>query len=167
MTLDIDVIGEDVAAANLLKTGIRAKDLRPAARKIRDLLTAGNRRNFESHGAYFGSTWPPLSPATVARKGNSEIGVRTGALKESLSGGRGRKTSATRTQVKVGTKRRGANLFAGGTRGLRRTLFGLSVGGALGRGSTGAQPPRPIVGATSREIRGANIILKRWITEGI
>lgn len=164
MRLDIDAIGEDVAAAHLLETGIRAKDLRPAARKIRDLLTRGNALNFASHGAYFGSTWPALSPATVARKGGGEIGVASGALEASLKGGRGRKTSATKTQVKVGTKVPHAHLFAGGQSGKARTVLGFSAGGLFG--SRGAQPPRQIVGVTYRESHGANSILTSWITEG-
>lgn len=164
MKLEIDAIGEDVAATHLLETAIRAKDLRPAARKIRDVLTQGNARNFATHGAYFGSTWPALSPATLARKRGGEIGVRTGRLEASLKGGRGRSTSATKTQVKVGTKVPGANLFAGGQSGRRRTVLGFSAGGLFGR--SGAQPPRPIVGTTYRERSEANEILTHWITEG-
>jgi hypothetical protein len=162
-TLHIDIDGDERAALNLLETGIRAKDLRPAARKIRDVLTDGNKRNFSSRGAYFGSTWPPLAASTLERGGGT-IGVRSGALKASLEGGRGRKTSATKTQVKVGTKVPHAHLFAGGTRGARRSVLGFTAGGLFGR--SGGQPPRPIVGATSNEIREANTIIRRWVTEG-
>lgn len=146
MTVDIDVTGEDLAAKHLLETAIRAKDLRPASRSIRDLLTEGTSRNFASQGAFFGETWPPLSSSTLARKVGGSIGVRTGALRTSLQGGRGRSTSATRTQVRVGTKVWYARFFAGGTKS--------------------GQPPRKIVGVTRTQIHQANTILSRWITEG-
>jgi hypothetical protein len=144
--VDFEVTGEDIAAKHLLETAIRAKDLRPASRKIRDLLTAGNARNFAAQGAVLGQTWPPLAPSTLARKQGGEIGVRTGALRTSIQGGRGRSTSATKTQVKVGTKVWYARFFAGGTKS--------------------GQPPRPIVGATRSQISVANAILSHWITEG-
>lgn len=146
MKLDFSVLGEDLAADHLLRVAARSQDLRPAARQIRDLLTKGNAANFASQGSAFG-TWPPLAASTQERKRGGDIGVRSGAMKASLEGGRGRSTSATKTQVKVGTKVWYARFFAGGTK-------------------TG-QPARPIVGVTSTEIAAANVILRRYITEGI
>lgn len=145
-TLDFDVIGEDIAARHLFDMGQRAADSRPAFRKIRDLLIRGNAKTFATKGGYIGETWPPLAPSTVERKGNAEIGVRTGALKASLMGGRGRQTSVTKKQVKVGTKVWYARMFAGGTK-------------------TG-QPPRPIVGFTEGQQNVANFLLRRYITQG-
>lgn len=146
-TLEFDVFGEDIAARHLLETAARSQDLRPASREIRNLLTKGNAAQFSSKGAFFGSSWPPLAAATLERKQGGEIGVRTGALKASLEGGRGRTTSATKTQVKVGTKVWYARMFAGGTK-------------------TG-QPARQLVGATAAQIREANLIIRRYVTEGL
>lgn len=140
------VSGEDVAANHLLGVAARAQDLRPAARRIRDLLIRGDTEQFESHGAFQGSFWPPLADSTIARKEGGGIGVETGALKASIEGGRGRKTSATKRQVLVGTRVFYARWFAGGKKD---------------------QPPRQLFGANQAQIVEANLILRRYITKGI
>lgn len=145
--VDFDVLGEDVAAKHLFDMGQRAADPRPALRKVRDMLTRGHAKQFASQGAYLGETWPPLAQGTLERKGSGSIGVASGKMRAALQGGSGRKTSVTRKQVTVGVSPKlfYARFFHKGTK---------------------RQPAREIVGATEGELRTANWIVRRYITQG-
>lgn len=145
--VEFDVIGEDIAARNLFDMGQRALDPRPALRKVRDMLTRGHAKQFASKGGYLGETWPPIAASTAERKGSDEIGVDSGRLKAALMGGSGRKTSVTRKQVTVGVSPKlfYARFFSRGTE---------------------TQPARAIVGATEGELRAANWLIRRYITQG-
>lgn len=146
-TLVFDVLGEDIAARHLYEMGSRAADPRPALRKVRDMLTRGHAKQFASHGSYLGTTWPPLAQSTLERKSGGGIGEQTGRMRRALEGGSGRKTSVTKYQVAVGVNPKlfYARFFAKGTE---------------------TQPARPIVGATEGEIRTANWLIRRYITQG-
>lgn len=146
-TLVFDVLGEDIAARHLYEMGQRAADPRPALRKVRDMLTRGHAKQFATHGAYLGETWPPLAQSTLEQKGSGTIGVKSGRMRAALIGGSGRKTSVTKRQVTVGVNPKifYARFFAKGTV---------------------HQPAREIVGATEGEIRTANWIIRRYITQG-
>lgn len=142
----VEVIGEDIAALHLDEMAARTLDLRPAFGEIRRELLAGNRRQFESRGAYFGSSWAPLAASTALRKGNDETLVASGALRDSLIGGRGRKTSVDRSGVSVGTSVWHAHFAQRGT---------------------ASEPARQIVGIAPTEIESAQRTIERYITDGI
>lgn len=144
--LQITVIGEDEAARELAMMGARALDLRPALGEIRRELIAGNRRQFESRGSYFGSGWAPLAEATIRRKGGDDPLVATGKLRNSLIGGAGRRTRITRSGVSVGTSADFARFAHSGT---------------------SHQPARQLVGIAPSELMSAKRTISRYITDGI
>lgn len=140
MKLEVEIVGASGVVRNLTDMAERARDVRPAARSIRDLLQQGFGKQITSRGSYFGTPWPPLSGQTVRLKGNDTPGVDSGDMRDALTGkGRGAKTSATRTQVLAGTSLFYARFFA---------------------------KRRPIVDVTAGDLREANAILRRYITEG-
>jgi len=119
--LDVDVIGEERVLANLKEMRARARDARPATRKVKELMIEANRKQFSTQGGYSGDPWPPLAKATLERKSREGIDLRpmhgkTGALAASLGGGRGKKTSATKSGARAGTKV-WYGVFARGTKG--------------------------------------------------
>ena len=142
----ITVSGEDVAALHLEEMAARTLDLRPAFSQVRRDLIAGNRRQFESRGSYFGSGWAPLADSTVARTGGEEPLVDSGALRASLIGGRGRKTSVDRSGVSVGTSVWYAHFAHSGTQ---------------------REPARSLVGITELEVESAKRTISRYVTDGI
>lgn len=87
-TVDIEVFGEPVLRRRLLRMADRMTDAREAFRQVVRILERATRRNFSSRGAYGGSPWPALKPATIARKRRLGQDVRilraTGRLFESL-----------------------------------------------------------------------------------
>jgi phage gpG-like protein len=107
--LEIETIGDEKVQSSIREIRARAKDARPATRKVKEILIAANRKQFESQGAYSGDSWAPLAPATLERKSREGIDPRpmhgkTGALAASLTGGRGKRTSATKSGARAGSK---------------------------------------------------------------
>jgi hypothetical protein len=132
MKLDVDVIGEEKILANISEMRKRAKDARPATRKVKDLMIAANRKQFATQGGYSGDPWKPLAQSTIERKSREGIDLRpmhgkTGALEASLTGGRGKKTGATKSGARAGSKV-WYSVFARGTKSGEpaRKLVGLS-----------------------------------------
>jgi phage gpG-like protein len=135
----VELEGDDKVIHDLTKAAERAKDARPAMRKVRSIMEGANREQFESGGAYLGDSWAPLSPGTLARKarhGEDSRALRaTGALEASLSGGKGRRGGATRSTARAGTSVWYAIFAQSGTKGsvnahntgeIRRPIVGLS-----------------------------------------
>lgn len=149
-----EVIGEKEVAADLRAISERARDARPAMRKVRSLLEAANRKQFETSGAYLGESWAQLAPGTLARKArkNQNLGIlrATDVLYRSLTGGKGRRTGATRTSARAGT----SVWWAVFTRGTNNAGHGAS------------SPPRPIVGLSPRDQRKAVMVVEKWLTTG-
>lgn len=143
MRVDTEVIGEEKVLLDLEKMIQRANDARPATKKVRDTLVASNKKTFESEGSHIGAPWAPLAEATKERKSREGIDPRplhgkTGDLAASLTGGKGRKTSATKKGARAGTK----------------VFYSVMVGrGAKGDGdahNTGI-PARKLAGVTRSE----------------
>ena len=123
--------GATQVAADLGHFAERARDARPAMRKVRSIMESGYKRNFETGGAYLGDSWAALAPGTLARKARKDQDNRvlraTGALEASLSGGRGRRGGATRTQARAGTSVWYAIFAQAGTKTApRRRLVGMT-----------------------------------------
>jgi phage gpG-like protein len=107
--LDIETIGEEKVLNSIAEIRARAKDARPATRKVKEILIAANRKQFESQGSYSGDSWAPLAASTLERKSREGIDPRplhgkTGALGASLTGGRGKRSAATKQGARAGSK---------------------------------------------------------------
>lgn len=87
-TVDLEVFGEPVLRRRLLRIADNVSDARQAFHAVVRILERATRRQFASRGAYGGSPWPALKPATVARKRRLNQDARilraTGRLFESL-----------------------------------------------------------------------------------
>lgn len=69
----------------------RSKNVTPAWPRVGSYLSAAERRQFATEGAYMGTPWQPLAPSTVARKaargfGGRKILVETGAMRSGFTG---------------------------------------------------------------------------------
>jgi hypothetical protein len=151
--IDAYVIGDKEAAAKIQLVGAKAENATPAFVAIRELLLEGHKRQFESKGAFLGTPWAPLSPATIERKGregeSSEILNATGALATALGGGQG----------KVGTV--GKSFARAGVSGkLFQARFAQAGAGGKRRGD---ESPRPIVGIGLSEGQEAIDILEAFL----
>lgn len=149
MKFQFDVIGEDAAAADLLDVGGRGGDPRPAMRQIRDMLAETVEEQFRSQGSHLGTPWPANKPGTLANKARRGQGTRvlraTGALEASLTGGKGRRTLATRTTARAGTS----------------VWYGI-----FAQAGTKRVPARPIVGADRADRTKALRILEHFVVHG-
>ena len=147
--LKVEERGAEETSKHLREIGERSLDARPAMRRIREIMEKGNRRNFESRGGYFGSSWDGLADSTrerKARRGQSSTPLRaTGALKSSLSGGKGRRGGATRSSARAGTS-------------IWYAVFAEA-------GTTKA-PKREIVGISKRDLERSEKLLENFLTSG-
>lgn len=111
MLLEVDV-DQEAAVRWLHEIGDRLES--PAALEIvSDEMSDYMAEVFAT--ANFG-TWAPLSPSTLATKGNSQILVDTGGLLDSLTGaGRGRREGDS---VTITTDERSAGYLKRGARGM-------------------------------------------------
>src|SRR6478609_8046329 len=132
--------GDEKVIRDLTNAAGRAKDARPAMRKVREIMEGANRKQFTTSGGYLGESWAPLAPGTLARKARKgqDSGVlrATGALEASLTGGKGRRGGATRATARAGTSVWYAIFAAAGTKG-------------AGHGASA--PRRPVVGLTKHD----------------
>lgn len=100
----------------------RTTNMRPALRQITTVFLDEQQKTFDSHGRSAGSSWPPLSPGTLAAKerhGGSTAPLEgTGMLRDSITKRRGAKYAATfsdNDKAIMGTKDPVAHLQALGT----------------------------------------------------
>jgi phage gpG-like protein len=153
--LSLELKGDEAVIRTLTKAAERAKDARPAMRKVRELMEGANRKQFETSGAYLGDSWAPLAPGTLARKARkgqeSQTLRATGALEASLSGGKGRRGGATRTTARAGTS-------------IWYAIFAMSGTKKAGHGASA--PARPIVGFAKRDRTKAIRVVEKWLTTG-
>lgn len=77
-----DVDGLEPVEHRLLSMAGRALETRPLLEVFARQLEKEEGDRFADQGA---GSWPPLAPATVARKGNSTIGRETDAMMEALT----------------------------------------------------------------------------------
>jgi phage gpG-like protein len=106
--VDVDVIGDEKVALDLEGVIDRAKDARPATKKVKAIFIESNRKTFESEGSHIGAPWAPLAEATKERKSREGLDPRplrgkTGDLEASMTGGRGKRTGATKTGARAGS----------------------------------------------------------------
>lgn len=151
--MEFTVTGENLAAERIQLIGARGTNLAPVMELIKQIIMEGHAKQFESKGGYLGTPWPALATSTVVRKEEqglpSDTLEATGALRTALMGGTGRKTSVTRTLVRVGLAKSVAwyGLFA--ARGTKR------------------EPARPITGMTPTSSEEALGMIQRYVTEGV
>lgn len=142
---EFQIVGAENAASNMAQIGHRAVDAKPVLALVRDLLIAGHAEAFATQGASFGEPWPALSPETLERGGRQPL-ERTGALKRSLEGGAGRKTSVAKRSVSVGTS--------------------LWYGRFAQAGTSRGEPRRAIVGIGSADAEKILTMLQAFIMYG-
>lgn len=149
MKVTFSVRGGEEVEAMLEDVAKRAKDARPATRKVRDLMMASNRKQFATGGSHLGTPWPANAPETAKRKARKGQAPRpnraTGALQASLSGGKGKRSGATKTGARAGT-----SLFYG----------------RFAQAGTTKAPARPIVGLTTSDRRKAERIVLDYVVHG-
>jgi phage gpG-like protein len=150
-----DLDGDDAVIRHLTEAAKRAKDAKPAMQKVREILESANRRQFQTSGSYLGESWAPLSSNTLARKSrkgqDSRILRATGALEASLTGGKGRRTGATKTSARAGTSVWYAIFARTGTRN-------------AGHGASA--PARPIVGLSKKDRMKCIRVVEKFLTTG-
>lgn len=149
-TVQLDMHGLRDASGLLQDAAARGEDMRPAMLRIKELLIQGHKQQFSSKGSFLGTPWPANAPGTLARKARegqgSEPMVATGALRESLAGGKGKRSRVSRSSVSVGTslfysvfhinpKRKGvpARPSVGISEGQRRAALTIMENHVLGR----------------------------------
>jgi phage gpG-like protein len=151
----MELVGDDKVIHDLVQAAERAKDARPAMRKVREILEGANRKQFQTSGAYLGEAWAPLAPGTLARKARKGQDSRTlratGALEASLSGGKGRRGGATRTTARAGTS-------------VWYAVFAKT--GTTNAGHGASAPARPIVGVSKTDRRKAIRVVEKFLTTG-
>lgn len=152
---EIEAHGTETVASNLKEFGGRATDARPAMRKVRSIMEKGQRANFETSGSYLGEEWDQLSPGTLARRARLGQGtkplVATGALERSLSGGRGKRGSATKTMARAGTS----------------VWYGVfAQAGTKGAGNGASAPKRRIVGMTQKDATKSIRVIEKFLMTG-
>lgn len=153
MKFDFEI---DTAGTVAVLTGLadRAQDLKPAMRSIRDLMVEGHKKNFATQGSFLGQPWPALSAQTTERKARQGLPQNpmesSGSLLRALSGGRGRRTSATKTMARAGVAQYYARFHLAGASGGRK----------------GDLPARPLVGMTSAQVARANSIIRIYLETG-
>lgn len=154
--IGVDLLVNPRQAVGLLSGfGDRAGDMRPALGIVRELMVQGHEENFESRGSFLGSSWPPLSDQTVARKARQGLTPEpligeSGSLLASLSGGKGKVSRVTRTSARAGTSVFYARFHQGGASGKRR----------------GEMPARPLVGMGESEFQAALSVISRYLEFG-
>jgi phage gpG-like protein len=155
MGVGIEADGVEQVSTNLKEFGDRATDAKPAMQKVRSIMEEGIARNFETSGSYLGEAWAPLAPGTLARKARlgqgSRILVATDAMGEALTGGRGRRGSATKTMARAGT-----NVWY--------SVFAQA--GTKGAGHGASAPKRRVVGLTQRDATKSIRIIEKFVMTG-
>lgn len=144
--LEIEEHGVDKAAHDLELLGVRARDVRPAARQIRAVVQKSERRTF----AQAGPGWPPLAEATRAKKaalGQSPRILRvTDALYRSLTtSGAGSSEELHASELRFGTAVFYARFHEYGTR---------------------TTPKRPLAGLSVSERDRVNEVISSWVARG-
>jgi hypothetical protein len=155
--VDTEVLGEDKVLLDLEAMISRAKDARPATRKVKEIFIKSNKATFDSEGSHIGAPWAPLAEATLERKSREGIDPRplhgkTGALGASVTGGRGKRTSATKTGARAGS-------------GVWYSVFTRGAKADAGSHNTGI-PARKLAGVTRSEEEEILTTVSGYIVHG-
>ena len=158
MNVETKVIGEQTITGNIAEMTARAKDAKPATRKVKELFLESNRKTFESEGAHIGAPWAPLSEETLKRKSREGIDARplrgkSGDLETAMKGGRGKRTSATKSKAAAGTSVFYGRILSGGAKG------------SLNSHNTGI-PARQLAGITNNEAEKTLEIVADYVVRG-
>lgn len=120
MRIQLEIAGDVQLSRTLLRFRQHAEDMSPAFEQIADDFYEIERRQFASEGVYGSGGWKPLSPGYAARKSvlypGKPILQATGALFESLTGGRGAVKKVSRDELLLSTDDEKAPFHQRGTR---------------------------------------------------
>lgn len=145
-----EVTGDAKVLANIAEMTARAKDARPATRKVREIMVESEKKTFESEGSHIGKPWAPLAQATIDRKSRENLDPRplhgkTGALEASLSGGKGKRTGATKATARAGS-------------GIWYSVFA--------RGTRSGEPRRDLAGLSHEELQKVFVAVAEYVVQG-
>lgn len=88
MSITVDASGLKKVKAKIRVMSKRVQNPSPAWKSVGSYIAASNRRQFATHGAYYGTPWKPLKPNYAQWKVRSGYGrktlVRTGAMRASF-----------------------------------------------------------------------------------
>ena len=132
----------------------RASDVAPAWPEVAEMIAVEVTKQFESKGAYMGTPWVPLQPATIAQKRREGSGgsmlVQTGRLRRLMTGKRLPVLRISGNEMSVGTVDRIARFQHSGTH----------------RNGKRAIPPRTLIKVTGHIKSNAANILGRYVMKG-
>lgn len=157
MRVDTEVIGDEKVLLDLEKMIERANDARPATKKVKAILVESNKKTFESEGSHIGASWAPLAEATKERKSREGLDPRplhgkTGALAASMTGGKGKRTGATKKGARAGTS-------------VWYSVFTRGAKADAGSHNTGI-PARKIAGVTRSEEEEILTTVSEYVVHG-
>jgi len=145
--------GDDVAL-HLKEVAKRVERPLPALKKIGSYIAQANRRQFSSHGTYYGTPWKPLKPDYAQWKLRSGYGrkilVLSGGMKASFTSRPMAIEQYSATGAVFGSDHWLAKFHQYGThRNGKRVI-----------------PPRPIIGKNKRLTAAVKDIIKKYVTDG-
>jgi phage gpG-like protein len=141
--LDIEVKGEEKAAADLAALGVRAGDIRPLSYKVRTIFRKAEQERFD----YSGPGWPPLADSTRERKARQGLDPRAMRAKETLY------RSLTSPRASFQVDRRDRTEFE----------FGTTVPYAHFHETGRGVPARPLIDLTPRQQHDINDAIAAFI----
>lgn len=155
MRVDTEVIGEEKVLLDLEKMIGRAKDARPATKKVKAIFIESNQKTFESEGSHIGAPWAPPAEATKERKSREGLDPRplhgkTGDLRASLTGGKGKRTGATKTGARAGSS----------------VWYGVFTRGTKASERNTGTPARKIAGVTRTEQEKVLTTISTYVVHG-
>jgi phage gpG-like protein len=169
--LQLEVKDDRRVAAQLQGMGDRARDARPAMKRVRDIMASGVVRAIESKGASIGAAWPELADATKERKKRqglpAEPLVASGALLNSLRGGARRILRASRSSAVVGTRVAYARYHERGfTETAKQAKHLAKYFNDAGRVGRKGVPRRKLVGIAPHDRTKAVAIVQDYLVRG-
>ena len=144
-SVDVEVRGAQAAAIDLLRLGIRARDLGPVSRQIQTVFLHGEERRFATRAS---GTWPPLAQATLDKK--AQLGQSSAVLRATDRLYRSLTRPGGSDQIKV--------VLPGQLR------FGTNVEYAHFQLGTSTSPARPPIGLRPSDLRTISKIIAAHIT---
>jgi len=154
MQINVSVNGNRDVLLVLQGMSSRMGNLKPAMRKIGDLVKNSSKGNFKAQSAPDGTPWKPLSPVTIAlrragkNKGASDqILLDTGVLRNSIT-----VEKVTDSSVTVSSRLKYSAIH--------------QFGGKAGRGRKVTIPARPYIGIKPGEERDIADILRSHVLRG-
>ena len=103
--LQLDIAGDKQVMRGFSRFADGVKDFREPLKEILEDFHEIEKKQFSSEGGYGSGGWAPLAPVTVEQKARAgypyDILVRTGDLRDAMTGGSGSEAEVTKDSLKV------------------------------------------------------------------